>query len=57
MNDAETKKYALIVATMAGFLTPFMGSAVNIALPSIAQERSLVLGLLREWLVETCCFG
>ena len=38
MNDAETKKYALIVATMAGFLTPFMGSAVNIALPTIADE-------------------
>jgi EmrB/QacA subfamily drug resistance transporter len=29
---------ALIVATLANFLTPFMGSSVNIALPSIGAE-------------------
>ena len=29
---------ALLVATLANFLTPFMGSAVNIALPAIGTE-------------------
>ncbi|WP_287583478.1 MFS transporter [Candidatus Borrarchaeum sp.] len=46
MNDDEIKKYALIVATMAGFLTPFMGSAVNIALPTIANEYGMDAVLL-----------
>jgi EmrB/QacA subfamily drug resistance transporter len=46
MNDAKTKKYALIIATMTGFLTPFMASAVNIALPTIAQEFSMDAVLL-----------
>jgi EmrB/QacA subfamily drug resistance transporter len=41
MNEAETKRYALIVASIASFLTPFMGSAVNIALPSIGYEFAI----------------
>ncbi len=32
------KNTALFVATFAAFLTPFMGSALNIALPSIGKE-------------------
>jgi EmrB/QacA subfamily drug resistance transporter len=32
------KGVVLFVASMASFLTPFMGSSVNIALPSIAKE-------------------
>jgi EmrB/QacA subfamily drug resistance transporter len=32
------KRVALIVVSLANFLTPFMGSSVNVALPSIAQE-------------------
>jgi len=35
------KKFALIVSTLASFLTPFMGSSVNIALPNIGKEFSL----------------
>jgi MFS family permease len=38
MNDAESKKAALLVATLTSFLTPFMGSSVNIALPSIGRD-------------------
>lgn len=38
MGDQEIKRAALIVATLSSFMTPFMGSAVNIALPSIAKE-------------------
>ena len=36
-----SKGLVLLVATMAAFLFPFMGSAVNIALPSIGEELSL----------------
>jgi MFS family permease len=36
----DDKKAALIVSTLASFLTPFMASSVNIALPSIGGEFS-----------------
>jgi EmrB/QacA subfamily drug resistance transporter len=39
-NDTS-KGVVLLVATMASFLFPFMGSAVNIALPSLGEELSL----------------
>ena len=39
--DRDLKHTALAVSTLAGFLTPFMGSAVNVALPAIAAEFSL----------------
>jgi EmrB/QacA subfamily drug resistance transporter len=32
---------ALVVTTMASFLTPFMGSAINVALPALGREFSL----------------
>ena len=35
------RRAALLVATFSSFFTPFMGSSVNIALPSIASEFSL----------------
>ncbi|MGI6577616.1 MAG: MFS transporter [Eubacteriales bacterium] len=35
------RRIVLIIATLAAFLTPFMSSAVNIALPSIANEFAL----------------
>ena len=36
--DASIRIPALLVATLANFLTPFMSSAVNIALPAIGTE-------------------
>ena len=39
-NDTD-KGVVLLVATMASFLFPFMGSAVNVALPSLGRELSL----------------
>jgi len=45
-RDDSVKKAALLVATLASFLTPFMGSSVNIALPSIGKEFSLDAVLL-----------
>jgi len=46
MNDAATKRAALLVATLSSFLTPFMGSSVNIALPSIGREFAMDAVLL-----------
>lgn len=40
-SDIVERRTVLIIATLAAFLTPFMGSAVNIALPSIAAEFAL----------------
>ena len=37
-TDASIRIPALLVATLANFLTPFMSSAVNIALPAIGTE-------------------
>jgi len=48
MEEASTtRRVAVLVATCSSFLTPFMGSSLNIALPSIGREFSigaLVLG-------------
>jgi EmrB/QacA subfamily drug resistance transporter len=41
MTILEPKKIALLIAVLAGFLTPFDLSAVNIALPTIASEFSI----------------
>lgn len=39
MNSfAQMKKYTLLSVNMAAFLTPFMGSAVNLAIPAIGNE-------------------
>jgi EmrB/QacA subfamily drug resistance transporter len=38
MNDKATKRSALIIASLSSFLTPFMISSVNIALPAIGKE-------------------
>jgi EmrB/QacA subfamily drug resistance transporter len=37
-NQEVSKMSALLVACIASFLTPFMGSSINIALPAIANE-------------------
>ncbi len=41
MEDRLMKRVTLFVVTLAAFLTPFDGSAVNIALPSIGKEFSM----------------
>jgi len=38
LDDTTNKRAALVIATLTSFLTPFMGSSVNIALPSIGKE-------------------
>src|SRR5690606_11232693 len=37
-DDQSLKRYTLLAATMAAFLAPFMGSAINLAIPSIGQQ-------------------
>lgn len=37
-SSRSEKRAALLVATFAAFLTPFLGAALNVALPSIAKE-------------------
>src|SRR5512136_2683910 len=41
MDDSSAKWSALVAATLAAFLPPFMGSSINIALPSIGDEFAL----------------
>jgi len=38
MTERELKRSVLSVTAFASFLTPFMGSSVNLALPSIGEE-------------------
>lgn len=37
-QNAALKRYTLMVAATASFLTPFMGSSVNLAIPSIGRQ-------------------
>ena len=46
MQDALTKRTALLVAVLASFLTPFMVSSVNIALPVMGRELGMDAVLL-----------
>ena len=41
MENQTSKRVVLLVAAMASFLTPFMLSAVNVALPLIGREFSM----------------
>ena len=45
-SSHNTRRAALIVATLSSFLGPFMSSSVNVALPSIGQEFSMSAVLL-----------
>ncbi len=38
MEDAAVKKAVLLIATLTAFLTPFMASSINIALPAIERD-------------------
>jgi EmrB/QacA subfamily drug resistance transporter len=40
-DSQVSNKIVLLIVTIASFLTPFMGSSINIALPSIGKEFSL----------------
>lgn len=46
MKSTAQQRAALVIATLAAFITPFMGSAVNIALPAIGAEFAIDAVLL-----------
>ncbi len=46
MNNAVSKRTVLIVAALSSFLMTFMGSSINIALPSIGSEFQMDAVLL-----------
>ncbi len=46
MNEAATKRSTLFIATLSSFMTPFMGSSINIALPSIGKKFQIDAVLL-----------
>ena len=48
----KTQFYILLVTTLSSFLTPFMGSAVNVALPAIAKELSMT-ALSLSWVATS----
>ena len=52
MDTRATRKAALIIATLSSFMTPFMGSSVNIALPSIQQEFTID-AILLSWIATS----
>ena len=41
MSALAGKRIVLLIAILAGFITPFDGSAVNIALPAMGAEFSM----------------
>ena len=40
-TSRSVQKSALVVATMASFMTPFLGSAINVALPAIGKSLGM----------------
>ena len=59
-EDKNFKKSVLLVTTFAAFLTPFLGSAVNLALPSIGkdlQANAISLGwVISSFILSTAIF-
>ena len=50
--DDSTKRAALIVAVTGSFITPFIGSSINVALPAIAE--SLVMdAVMLSWVATS----
>jgi len=52
MTDKELKRSVLTVTAFASFLTPFMGSSINLALPSIGDEMGINAVTL-NWIVSS----
>ncbi len=50
MDDSSTRRTALITVSVMSFLTAFMGSGLNVALPSIGREFATDAVLL-SWMV------
>jgi MFS family permease len=59
-EERNLKKSVLLVTTFAAFLAPFLGSAVNLALPSIGKElhaNAISLGwVISSYILSTAIF-
>jgi EmrB/QacA subfamily drug resistance transporter len=58
--EASNRRYALLATTLAAFLTPFMGSAVNVALPRIGEEfgmNAITLGWVATSYILAAAIG
>lgn len=58
MTDQSTKNAVLLVAVMASFLTPFMASSINVALPAIQRDfqvDAMVLTWVPTTYLLSCC--
>lgn len=51
MIASDNKKITLIIITLSSFLTPYMGSSINVALPSIGKEFQMDTILL-SWVAS-----
>jgi len=51
MEETTERRSALTVAMLSSFLTPFLASSMNVAIPSIAEEYSISL-VLGSWIVN-----
>ncbi len=51
-TEQEQKRSALIAASLASFLTPFMGSSINVALPVIGADFK-VDAILLSWIATS----
>jgi len=49
MKKGSSKNYALLVAVLASFVTPFMGSSINVALPSIGNDF-VITAIILSWI-------
>ncbi|MGR6836830.1 MFS transporter [Syntrophomonas erecta] len=52
MNEQAVRKYTLLAVTMSSFLAPFMGSAINLAVPDIGNQFQSS-ALLLSWVVTS----
>jgi EmrB/QacA subfamily drug resistance transporter len=52
MNHAGVRRTALTIATLTSFMTPFMGSSINIALPAIEAHFKMD-ALLLTWVATS----
>lgn len=52
MTDRQLKRSVLTVTAFASFLTPFMGSSVNLALPAIGEEFG-VSAVTLNWIISS----
>ena len=60
LTEKDFKKSVLLVTTFAAFLAPFLGSAVNLALPSIGEDlqaNAISLGwVVSSYILSTAIF-